>query len=50
MFVIYRVICDILERDGRFTEAAECFGQMQNELPEDAGSHNERLEWELSGW
>ena len=46
-FVVYRVICDILERDGRLTDAVECFQQMQSELPEDAGVHDERAEWEL---
>ncbi|KAI9571582.1 hypothetical protein HD554DRAFT_2036527 [Boletus coccyginus] len=46
-FVVYRVICDILERDGRLTEAVECFRRMQNELPEDMGVHDERAEWEL---
>ncbi|KAI9571053.1 hypothetical protein HD554DRAFT_2169413 [Boletus coccyginus] len=46
-FVIYRVICDILEWDGRLAETIECFQQMQSELPEDAGVHDERAEWEL---
>ncbi|KAI9570056.1 hypothetical protein HD554DRAFT_429967 [Boletus coccyginus] len=46
-FAIYRVICDILERDGCPTEAVECFRQMQNELPEGAGVRVERAEWEL---
>ena len=31
-------------------EAAECFRQMNSELPEDAGVRDERAEWELSGW
>ncbi|KAI9456181.1 WD40-repeat-containing domain protein [Boletus coccyginus] len=39
--------CDILERDGRLTEAVECFQQMQNELPEHAGVRDESVEWEL---
>ncbi|KAI9454841.1 hypothetical protein HD554DRAFT_2042943 [Boletus coccyginus] len=46
-FVVYRVICNILEQDGRLTEAVECFLQMEKELPEDAGVGNERVEWEL---
>ncbi|KAI9455958.1 hypothetical protein HD554DRAFT_2317618 [Boletus coccyginus] len=46
-FIVYRVICDILERDGRLVEAVECFQQMQNELPEDAGVRDEREKWEL---
>ena len=47
---MYRVICDILERDGRLAEAVGCFQQMQNALPEDAGVRDERAEWELGGW
>ncbi|KAI9459521.1 hypothetical protein HD554DRAFT_2330921 [Boletus coccyginus] len=47
-FIVYRVICDILERDGRLAEAVECFQQMQSELPEDAGVRDERAEWELN--
>ncbi|KAI9571086.1 WD40-repeat-containing domain protein [Boletus coccyginus] len=46
-FVVYRVICDILEQDSRLAEAVECFLQMQSELPEDAGVRDERAEWEL---
>ncbi|KAI9571049.1 hypothetical protein HD554DRAFT_2238808 [Boletus coccyginus] len=49
-FVVYRVICDILERDGRLTEAAECFRQMQSKLPGHAGVRDERAEWELGRW
>jgi len=40
----------MLERDGRLTEALECFRRMQNELPEDLGVPNERAEWELGGY
>ncbi|KAI9571085.1 hypothetical protein HD554DRAFT_2214537, partial [Boletus coccyginus] len=46
-FVVYRVICDILEREGRIVEAVECFQQMQSELPDGAGVRDERAEWEL---
>ncbi|KAI9456194.1 hypothetical protein HD554DRAFT_2042635 [Boletus coccyginus] len=46
-FVVYRVICDIVEWDGRLAEAVECFQQMQNELPGDAGVRDERGKWEL---
>ena len=49
-FVVYRVICDILERNGRLTEAIEYFRQMENELPGDAGVRDERAKWELGGW
>ncbi|KAI9455056.1 hypothetical protein HD554DRAFT_2036671 [Boletus coccyginus] len=48
MFVVYRVICDILEGDDRLAETVECFQQMQNELSEDAGVRDERAEWELN--
>ena len=47
-FLVYRVICDILEGDDRLTQAIECFRQMQNELPEDTSSHDGRAQWELS--
>jgi len=49
-FVVYRVICDILEGGGRLTEAVECFRQLQNALPEETSTHSERLEWERGGW
>ncbi|KAF8548434.1 hypothetical protein OG21DRAFT_1516295 [Imleria badia] len=45
--VVYCVICDILEGDGRLTEAIECFQQMQNELSEDMGMQDERAKREL---
>ncbi|KAI9567133.1 hypothetical protein HD554DRAFT_1027555 [Boletus coccyginus] len=45
-FVVYRVICDTLEGDGRLTEAVECFRQLQNALPEEMAMHGERVEWE----
>jgi len=48
-FVVYRVICDVLERGGRLTEAVECFQQMQNELSEDAGLPDERAGWQFGG-
>ncbi|KAI9571066.1 hypothetical protein HD554DRAFT_2077895 [Boletus coccyginus] len=44
-FIVYRVICDILERDGRLVEAVECFQKMQSELPEDASVPHEREKW-----
>jgi len=50
MFIVYHVICDILERDGRLAEAVECFQQMRSELPEDVSVCDERAEWELGGW
>ncbi|KAI9571647.1 hypothetical protein HD554DRAFT_1800612 [Boletus coccyginus] len=45
-FAVYRIICDTLEGDGRLTEAAECFRQLQNELPEDMRMHDEQVQWE----
>ena len=47
-FLIYRVVCDILEGEDRLTQAIECFRQMQNELAEDTSSHDGRAQWELS--
>ena len=46
-FHVYHVICDILEGDGRVTEALECFRQMQDELPEDTSADDGRAQWEL---
>ena len=48
--MVYRAICDILEQDGRITEAIGCFRQMQAELTEDSNIHDERIQWELSEW
>ena len=47
-FDVYRVVCAVLEGDGRVTEAIECFHQMQRELGDDMNIHNERAQWELS--
>jgi hypothetical protein len=38
----------MLQEDGRIMQALECLRQMQNELPEDTSTHDERAEWELS--
>ena len=46
-FLVYRVICDILEGNDRLTQAIECFQQMQNDLPEDTGANDGRAQWEL---
>jgi hypothetical protein len=47
---IYRVMCDMVEGDGRITEAIECFRRMQSELSEDTSMHDERAQWERGGW
>ncbi|KAI9567183.1 hypothetical protein HD554DRAFT_1033128 [Boletus coccyginus] len=44
-FVVYRVICDILEGDGRLMETVECFRQLQNALPKDTAVDDERVQW-----
>ena len=46
-FLVYRVICDILEGDDHLIRAIECFRQMQNVLPEDTTSHDGRAQWQL---
>ena len=48
-FLIYCVICDMVEGDGRVLEAIECFRQMQSELSEDTSMDNERMKWEHGG-
>ena len=45
--VIYRAMCDVLEEDGRVSEAIECFQRLQSELGEDMGNHNEQALSEL---
>ena len=48
MFVIYSAICDVLETDGRITEAVSFFWHMQRKLTPDASIDNEKDQWELS--
>ena len=43
-FLVYRVICDVLEGDGRLTQAIGCFRQLQNEA---TSTHDGRAQWEL---
>jgi hypothetical protein len=43
-------MCDMVEGDGRITEAIECFRRMQSELSEDTSMHDERAQWERGGW
>lgn len=50
MSLIYQVICDVLEEQGRITAAIECFQQMGINLTEDTDFHAERALWELSEW
>ena len=47
-FDTYRVICDVLEGDGRVTVAIECFQQMQREIGKNTSIYDERVQWELS--
>ena len=48
-FAIYRVVCDMLERDSRVMEAIECFRQMQSELSVGTTLHDERVQWGRGG-
>ena len=48
MFIIYSAICDILETDGRITEAISFFQRMQRELALDTCIDNEEDKWEQS--
>ena len=43
-------MCDVLEGDGRITEAARCFQEMQNELTQATDAGNERVQWEFGEW
>ncbi|KAN0091421.1 hypothetical protein V8E55_004987 [Tylopilus felleus] len=46
-FLVHRVICDILEDDGRLTEAFYSFQKMRDELLENTDAYKERAQWEL---
>lgn len=46
-FLIYRVVCEVLEENGRLTEAVECFRKMQNDLSDNSGAHGEHAQWEI---
>ena len=48
MFIIYSAICDILETDGRITEAIDFFQHMQRELAPDTCIDSEEGQWEQS--
>ena len=48
MFIIYSAICDILEVDGRITEAIGFFQHVQRELPMNTCTDNEVGKWEQS--
>ncbi|KAG8217950.1 hypothetical protein J3R82DRAFT_6121 [Butyriboletus roseoflavus] len=43
-FIICQTICDILEEDGRVSEAIKCFLQFQSELGEVTGNHDEKIQ------
>ena len=47
-FIIYSAICDILEVDGRITEAIGFFQHMQRELAPDTCADSEEAKWEQS--
>ena len=49
-FTIYCALCDILEREGKITEAIGCFRQMQSDATVGVSVCNERAGWELSKW
>ena len=45
--VIFQAICDVLEQDGRLTEAVQCFQRIQNNLTEDTSTY---MAWEVGEW
>ena len=45
--LVYQAVCDVLEQDGRLTEAIQCFRQMQNDLTEDMSTYTA---WEVGEW
>ena len=44
---VYQAVCDVLEQDGRLTEAIQCFRKMQNNLTEDTRTYTA---WEVGEW
>lgn len=49
-FVIYHVMCDILEGDGSVVEAIACFRQMELELARGMSFRDEQAQWVLGEW
>ena len=47
--VIYRAICDVLEHDGRITEATECLRRLQSDLAVGSSTGDELVQWECGG-
>ena len=45
--LVYQAVCDVLEQDGRLTEAIQCFHKMQNDLTEDTSTYTA---WEVGEW
>ena len=44
---VYQAVCDVLEQDGRLSEAIQCFQKMQNDLTEDTSTYTA---WEVGEW
>ena len=45
--LVYQTVCDVLEQDGRLTEAVQCFHKMQSDLTEDTSTY---MAWEVGEW
>ena len=45
--LVYQAVCDVLEQDGRLTEAIQCFQKMLNDLTEDTSAY---MAWEVGEW
>ena len=45
--LVYQAVCDVLEQDGRLTEAVQYFQKMQSDLIEDASMYTA---WEVGEW
>ena len=45
--LVYQAVCDVLEQDGRLTEAIQCFQKVQNDLTEDTSTYTA---WEVGEW
>ena len=45
--LVYQTVCDVMEQDGRLTEAIQFFQKMLNDLTEDTSTYTV---WEVGEW
>ena len=45
--LVYQAVCDVLEHEGRLTEAIQCFQKLQNDFIEDTSTYTA---WKVGEW